>query len=102
MFKDFDYRVEMCNSVHEGCELEDIIHNLTKAAKALHAFEDHYCQIVLIIAEKLCTEYIRDTIQMRQCDWEEYSESCSDEVFSHFTGGAKKFTQEAFETYANK
>jgi len=100
--EEFNHRIEMCNGVHEGSEIEDIIKNLTKTARMLHAFEDHYCQIVLVIAEKLCTEYVKDVLWTRQCDWEEYCEGCSDEVYAHFTGGAKKLTQEEFKGYGRR
>jgi hypothetical protein len=94
---EFDRRIEMCNGVNEGTEIENIVKNLTRTARMLYAFENHYCQIVLVIAEKLCTDYIKDCILSRQCDWDEYNESCSDEVFAHFSGGAKKLTKEEFD-----
>ncbi len=94
----FDRRIEMCNGVHEGTEIEDIIKNLTRTARMLHAFEDYDCQILLVIAERMCADYIRNEILSRQCDWDEYVESCSDEVFTHFTGGATKMTEDQFES----
>lgn len=93
----FDYRIKMCDGVHEGTEIEDIVKNLTRTARMLHAFEDHDCQILLVIAERLCQEYVRETLLARQCDWEEYEEACNDEVYTYFSGGAKKFTEEEFE-----
>jgi hypothetical protein len=93
----FDHRVAMCEGVHEGSEIEDIIKNLARTARMLHAFEDHFCEIVLVIAEKLCTDYIKDVLRARQCDWDEYVETCTDEVFAHFTGGARKLSQKEFE-----
>ncbi len=99
---EFDRRIEMCNGVHEGTEIEDIIKNLTRTARMLHAFEDYDCQILLVIAERMCSEYIREEILCRHCDWDTYVECCSDEVFAHFTGGAKKVTKEQFDAWRGR
>ncbi len=92
----FAYRLKMCRSVHEGSELEDIIQQLCYAANGLHAFEDHLSEIVLLIAEKLCTEFVKQEYLYRQAEWEEYDQ-LDPVVYAHFTGGAQKLSQEEYE-----
>jgi hypothetical protein len=93
----FEHRLAMCEKVaiNEGTELGDILTALNQAARSLRAFNDIYSEMVLLISEKLCTEYIKDYIWAKQCDWEEYDE-CNPEVYAHFTGGARKLTYEEF------
>lgn len=97
----FEHRLEMCKkfAITEGTEIGDIVSKLAEAAIMLWAFEDYDCQIVLITAERMCNNYCKDFLMGRQCDWEEY-ESWDSEVYSHFTGGARKLTQEEFERRA--
>lgn len=100
----FDERVKMCDGVHEGTEIEAIIKKLTQTARMLYAFEDYDCQILLIIAERMCSDFLRNDVLSRKVgDWEYYRDCCSDEVFAHFTGGAKRIaTEEEFYATAQR
>lgn len=94
----FDHRLDMCKAVadYEGTEIGDILGNLIHAARQLHAFTDYQAEMVLLIAEQICYDYVHDVLWARQCDWEEYKDFDS-EVYAHFNGGAKKLTEEEFE-----
>lgn len=91
----FNHRLAMCEAFKEGTEIEDIVKTLTVAARMLHAFEDFFCETVLMVAEQLCLDYIKNTIWSCQCDWETYDE-CDPEVYAHFTGGARKLSKEKY------
>jgi hypothetical protein len=91
----FYHRLEMCEAVNEGCELEDAIKNITRAARILHAFDDFHSEMILLIAENLCRGYVKGLLWTRHCDWDDYNE-CDPEVYAHFTGGSRKLTEEEF------
>ena len=94
----FNHRLEMCAAVGEmeGTEIGDAISSLVNAARVLRGLEDDFhAESALLLAENLSRQHVKDWVWSRCCDWEEY-EACDPDVFAHFTGGAKKLTEEEF------
>lgn len=91
----FEHRLAMCEAFEEGCELEDAVKSLTTAASILHAFDDFHSEMILLITEDLCRGHIEGHLLSGDCVWEEYNDY-NPEVYAHFTGGAKKLTEEEF------
>jgi len=88
---DFDlHRRLMCEYIgnFEGTELGDGISNLCHAVSNLGGIGcDHEAQIALLLAEKLCREYVE---YLRKGNAPDEYDEISIEVFKHFTGGANK------------
>lgn len=87
----FDQRRRlMCEYIgdFEGTELGDGITSLCCASATLSGINcDHEADIALILAEKLCREFVQ---YLRDGNDPDQYKAISDEVFKHFTGGAEK------------
>lgn len=91
----FEERIDLCNRVNEGCELEDAIKQITCAASILSDFSYYEHEALLLIAENLCRGYVKNNLWARDCTWDDYNE-CPEDVYKYFTGGARKLTKKEF------
>jgi hypothetical protein len=84
------HRRLMCKYIgdFDGTEIGDAIKHLTIAANILYGVSSDYeAEATLLLAEKLCREYL---VWLREKHDPEAYEEISEEVFKHFTGGAQK------------
>jgi hypothetical protein len=91
-------RIEFCKKLaaNEGTEIGDAIKHLAYAASILNGISNDYeTHISLLMAENLCRQHI-EWLRSGAPDYEFYNEM-PDDVFSHFSGGAKKLTEEEWE-----
>lgn len=89
---DFKKRIEMCSKFSEGSEIEDAVICLIDAARTLYGIGDTTnLQLALIAAESLIEDYIK-FLRFEYKDWESYN-WLDDEMFTFYTGGAKKLTE---------
>lgn len=86
----------MCEAFVEGSEIGDCVETLCSAIRCMSGISlDHEAQLVLLAAENVCRNFI-EYLRTEGDSYEEYEEF-PEEVFKHFTDGARKLTQEEFE-----
>lgn len=93
----FQHRLAMCQEVHEGTEFGECLSLLCEAANSLNGINYTFeAEISLLMAEKLCQEYIDYTRDSG--NWEEYNQ-IDQEAYKHFTEGEEKMDKQGYNIH---